>query len=158
MKRRRFRKLLFALYLVAATTLLLEITVRLSGYSEHHLCDPIYLPYDRSADVPYIHKPKLVNARARGLAVINTDSLGLRSTTGEDRFGSRKDDDFRIAIVGDSVTFGEGVRETAQTYAQLLEDELNRRQTAFKVKVFNFAASAYSVKVMAATLAYRMRG
>jgi hypothetical protein len=157
MKRRLTKKLLFVLYLLLATTVLLEIAVRLSGYSEHHLCDPIYMPFAASNDIPYIHKPKLVNARARGLAIINSDSLGLRSTTGEDRFGPRTGREFRIAIVGDSVTFGEGVKDTAQTYAQLLEDELNRLQSEFRVKVFNFAASAYSVKVMEATLEQRMR-
>ena len=157
MKRRLIKRLLFVLYLVLATTVLLEIAVRLSGYSEHHLCDPIYTPFAASNDIPYIHKAKLINARARGLAVINTDSLGLRSLTGEDRFGPRTGREFRIAIVGDSVTFGEGVKDTSQTYAQLLEDELNRVQSEFKVKVFNFAASAYSVKVMEATLEQRMR-
>jgi hypothetical protein len=157
MKRRLLKKLLFVFYLLVATTVLLEIAVRLSGYSEHHLCDRIYMPFSASEDIPYIHKPKLLKARARGLAVIDTDGLGLRSTTGEDRFGPRSGNEFRIAIVGDSVTFGEGVRDTSQTYAQLLEDELNQKQTALKVKVFNFAASAYSVKVMTATLEHRMR-
>jgi hypothetical protein len=156
MKRKLFRKVLYAVYLLIAVSVLLEIAVRLSGYSQHHLCDPIYIPFSGSADIPYVHKPRLSNARARGLAIINTDGLGLRSKTTEDRFGPRNGKEFRIAIVGDSVTFGEGVVNTSDTYAQLLEDELNQKQNAVRVKVFNFAASAYSVKVMTTTLEHRM--
>jgi hypothetical protein len=156
MIRKLFRKLLFAVYLVIAVSALLEIGVRLSGYSEHHICDPIYMPFDGASEIPYVHKPHLANARARGLAMINTDSLGLRSKTGEDRFGPRQRNEFIITIVGDSVTFGEGIKETADTFAQVLEDTLNQKQSTFQVRVFNYAASAYSVKVMTATLQYRM--
>jgi len=63
---------------------------------------------------------------------------------------------YRIALAGDSYTFGEGVTRTEDTYAQVLEDRLNQHQQALTVRVFNFGASAYSVKQMAATLRYRM--
>jgi hypothetical protein len=114
------------------------------------------MPFPQSREIPYVHKPDLANARARGFALINTDSLGLRAKTSGDRYGARQDNEYRIAIVGDSVTFGEGVEKTEDTFPQVLEATLNRRQSAVRVKVFNFAASAYSVKVMAATLPLRM--
>lgn len=38
----------------------------------------------------------------------------------------------------------------------MMEDRLNQQQQAMTVRVFNFGASAYSVKEMAATLQYRM--
>ena len=154
--KRLLRKLLFALYLFVVTFMLLEIGVRLSGYSERHLCDPIYTSFPSTPDIPYVHKPGLEHTRARGLAVINTDSLGLRSPTAGARYDARREDEFRIAIVGDSVTFGEGVEKTVDTYAQVLEDTLNQRQSVRRVKVFNFGAFAYSVKVMAATLRHRV--
>lgn len=69
--------------------------------------------------------------------------------------GIKRSNEYRIAIVGDSCTFGEGVQRTEDTFAQVLEDTLNQRQQAVTVKVFNFGASAYSVKEMAATLQYR---
>jgi lysophospholipase L1-like esterase len=151
------KKLLFALYLSVVVFALLEIGVRLSGYSEHHITDPIYMSFaPAQADIPYVHKPNLSNARARGLAVINTDSLGLRSMTAGEQYASRQANEYRIAVAGDSVTFGEGVSKTEDTFAQVLEDTLNQKQSAVKVKVFNFAASAYSVQVMAATLRHRM--
>ena len=155
---RRFpKRLAFAIYLSVLTLILVEIGVRLSGYSEHHLCDPIYMPFAAAHDeIPYVHKPNLSHVRARGLAVINTDSLGLRSKTVGERYALREANEYRIAVVGDSVTFGEGVANTEDTFAQVLEDSLNQKQNAQKVKVFNFGASAYSVQVMAATLRQRM--
>jgi len=156
MKKRWLRKLLFALYVFVITFALLEIAVRLWGYSEHHLCDPIYMSFAPEQDIPYIHKPNLFQARGRGLSIINTDSLGLRSRTAGAQYGPRQDNEYRIAIVGDSVTFGEGVEKTEDTFAQVLEDALNRQQQAVKVTVFNFGASAYSVKVMTATLRQRV--
>src|SRR2546423_11819647 len=151
------KKLLFALYLLVVVFVLLEIGIRLWGYSEHHISDPIYMPFAAAQEeIPYVHKPNLSNARARGLAIINTDSLGLRSMTAGERYAPRQANEYRIAIVGDSVTFGEGVSKTEDTFAQVLERTLNQKQSAVKVKVFNFAASAYSVQVMTATLRHRM--
>jgi hypothetical protein len=97
-----------------------------------------------------------MEARARGLAVINTDSLGLRAKIAGTSYGAKQPNEYRIAVVGDSCTFGEGVTRTEGTFAQVLEDTLNQRQQAVSVKVLNFGASAYSVKQMAATLQYRM--
>jgi hypothetical protein len=156
MKKRWLRKLIFAVYLLVVSSVLLEIGVRVVGYSEQHLCDPIYTTFQPSSEIPYVHKSNLVNARARGLAIVNTDSLGLRSMKSGERYGVHEGHEYRIAIVGDSVTFGEGVEKTADTFAQVLEDTLNEKQEAHRVRVFNFGASAYSVKVMEATLRQRV--
>lgn len=154
---RFFKKLLPALYFSVIIFTLLELGVRVWGYSERHISDPIYMPFAaQQAEIPYVHKPNLSHARARGLAIINTDSLGLRSMRAGEEYAARQPDEYRIAVVGDSVTFGEGVSETAETFAQVLEATLNQKQNAKRVKVFNFAASAYNVQVMTATLRYRM--
>jgi hypothetical protein len=47
------------------------------GALERHIYDPIYTSYERTAEIPHVHKLNLTQARARGSAVINTDSLGL---------------------------------------------------------------------------------
>lgn len=155
--RRLTKRLLLVVYLSAATFALFEVGVRVSGYSEHHLCDPIYTRFEDAPDeIPYVHKPNLSGARGRGLSIVNTDSLGLRSDIAGETYGARAPGEYRIAIVGDSVTFGEGVREGRETFAKILEAELNRRQTGARVRVFNFGASAYSVRVMEATLRRRM--
>lgn len=144
-------------YISAATFALLEVGVRVSGYSEHHLCEPIYARFEEAPDeIPYVHRPNLSGARGRGLSVVNTDSLGLRSTVAGETYAARAAGEYRIAVVGDSVTFGEGVRDGADTFAKVLEAALNRKQTGARVRVFNFGASAYSVRVMEATLRRRM--
>jgi hypothetical protein len=150
------RTLLYAGYLLLVTLPLLEMGVRAWGYAERHIYDPIYRFFEPSEDIPYIHKPNLIQAQARGLAVINTDSLGLRSKTSGAVYGTKQPHEYRIAIVGDSVTFGEGIPRTEDTFAQVLEETLNRQQQTVAVKVFNFGASAYSVKQMAAMLHHRM--
>ncbi|MDT7781462.1 MAG: hypothetical protein QOC99_3974 [Acidobacteriota bacterium] len=157
MSRRVLKKLSLALYLAVVIIALLEVGVRLSGYSERHLCDPIYMPFAAAPDeIPYVHRPNLSGVRGRGLAVFNTDSLGLRSSVAGEVYAPRREGEYRIAVVGDSVTFGEGVAHTQDTFACVLERALNQRQSAVRVKVFNFGASAYSVRVMAATLRRRM--
>jgi lysophospholipase L1-like esterase len=150
------RKLLYGTYLAIVSFVLAETAVRFSGYARRHLCDPIYQSFAGSAQIPYIHKPNLHKARARGLAVVDTDAMGLRSLAVGEQCGPHQNGEFRIALVGDSVTFGEGVVRTEETFAQILEQTLNRRQQAVKARVFNFGASAYSVQVMAATLRHRM--
>lgn len=154
--RRLLKKLALLLYLPVVTLVLLEATVRLWGYSEHYLYDPIYMPFRESSDLPYVHKPNLENARARGFSVISTDSLGLRATSPGVGYRNKADDEFRIAIAGDSITFGEGVKKTEDTFPQVLENVLNRKQSVFRVRALNFGVSAYSVREMAATLRHRM--
>jgi hypothetical protein len=155
--RRVLKRLLFVGYVSAASFALLEAGVRVSGYSEHHLCEPIYARFDAAPEeIPYVHRPNLSGARGRGLSVVNTDSLGLRSTVPGETYGARAAGEYRIAVVGDSVTFGEGVRDGSDTFAKVLEAALNRVQACARVRVFNFGASAYSVRVMEATLRRRM--
>lgn len=156
MPKRIKRTILFGGYLLLITIFLLEIGVRMWGYAERHLYDPIYASFDLSEDIPYIHKANLTQARARGLAVINTDSLGLRAITSGMVYGTKQPREYRIAIAGDSQTFGEGISRTEDSYAQVLEETLNQQQQAVVVKVLNYGASAYSVKQMAATLQHRM--
>src|SRR3954447_20286874 len=102
--RRLMKRLLLVVYFLAATFALFEVGVRISGYSEHHLCDPVYARFsDAPEEIPYVHKPNLSGARGRGLSSVNTDSLGLRSDTAGETYGARTSGEYRIAVVGDSV-------------------------------------------------------
>jgi hypothetical protein len=156
MRRKFLRAVLFGSYLLTISVVLLEGGVRLWGYSEGHIYDPIYMPFDRTTEIAYVHKPNLTQARARGLAMINTDSLGLRAQTAGLRYGPKDKNEYRIAIAGDSVTFGEGIQDTEDTFSRVVEKILNKKQMDMKVRVFNYGASAYSVQQMSATLQYRM--
>ncbi|MCX5893150.1 MAG: SGNH/GDSL hydrolase family protein [Deltaproteobacteria bacterium] len=133
----------------------LEVMVRLWGYSEMYLYDPIYMPYAKSPEIPFVLKPNLANSLAHGNILINTDELGLRSLTSGARIPPKGPKEYRLAFLGDSVTFGVGVA-TADTYPEVVQATLNRLQNRCPVKVFNFAVSSYSVKEMAATLQYRV--
>ena len=155
MMKKLLKKLLAAVCVLLITLVSLEVAVRMWGISQPSIYDPIYTTFDRIEDIPYVHKPNLSQARARGLAIINTDSLGLRATTAGSLYGPKQSNEYRIAVIGDSCTFGEGVRDTEDTFAQVLEVVLNQPQQPVKVKVFNYGVSAYSVKEMAATLQYR---
>ncbi len=146
------KKVLYVLYLSLACILLLEICVRLWGYSDRYIYDPIYQAVPGSQDIPYFQKPCLENAKARGLAVINTDALGLRALKSCEKIGPKGPGELRIAIAGDSVTFGEGVPNTKDTYPVVLERILEAKLPNHKVRVFNFGVSAYSVKEMASIL------
>jgi hypothetical protein len=127
---------------------MLEGVTRLSGYSEVFLYDPIYMPFH--GDIPYVLKPNLLGARV-GLVYINTDTLGLRSEVAGAAYGPKRDDEYRIAVIGDSYTFGIGVRNE-DTFCRLLENNLIQRYNKLKVQVFNFGVPSYSVKEMVATL------
>ncbi|MBA3966706.1 MAG: SGNH/GDSL hydrolase family protein [Nitrospirales bacterium] len=151
-----FKRFLLGGFLFVVTLTILEFGVRLWGYSGHRISDPIYMPFELTGDIPYVHKPNLVNARAQGLSIINTDSQGLRSKVVGAQYGPKTKEEYRIAIVGDSGTFGEGVSKTEGTYPQILEDALNRSQSVLKAQGFNYGVSAYRVKEMAATLEHRM--
>ncbi|MEA3468032.1 MAG: SGNH/GDSL hydrolase family protein [Thermodesulfobacteriota bacterium] len=153
---RFFKALLYILYILTVSLVITEVFVRIWGYSEHYLYDPIYMPYDKTNDIPYIQKPGLNNVQARGLAVINTDSLGLRSTVAGRVYEDKQDKEFRIAITGDSVTFGEGVSQAADTYTTVIQSILNSKQQTVNVSTFNYGVSAYSVQQMWATLQHRM--
>jgi lysophospholipase L1-like esterase len=133
----------------------LEVLVRLWGYSEMYLYDPIYMPFAKSAEIPYVMKPNLANVRAHGNIHINTDELGLRSLTPGEKCPPKGPNEYRIAFMGDSVTFGVGVA-TKDTYPEVVQATLNHLQNRYRVKVFNFAESSYSIKEMVATLKYRV--
>jgi hypothetical protein len=136
MPKRLKRIVLYGGYLLLITLPLLEIGTRVWGYSARHIYDPIYTSFEGSEDIPYIHKPNLVQAHARRLAVNNTDSLGLRAKTSGTVYGTKHFHEYCIAIVGDSNTFGEGITRTEETYAHALEDTLNQQHHTVAVKVF----------------------
>lgn len=143
------------LFFVLIILICLEVLVRVWGYSKMYLYDPIYMPYAKSKEIPYVLKPNLADVRAHGNIRINTDELGLRSLTQGEKYPPKGPNEYRIAFVGDSVTFGVGVA-TADIYPQVVQATLNRLQHRYRVRVFNFAVSSYSVKEMTATLKYRV--
>ncbi|MEW6658029.1 MAG: SGNH/GDSL hydrolase family protein [Thermodesulfobacteriota bacterium] len=138
-----------------AILICLEVLVRFWGYSQMYLYDPIYMPCAKSEEIPYVLKPNLANARAHGNIRINTDELGLRSLTPGEKCPPKGPNEYRLAFIGDSVTFGVGVA-AADVYPEVVQATLNRLQDRYRVKVFNYGMSSYSIKEMVATLKYRV--
>ena len=149
------KRLHFFLYWLTTTVILLEVAVRIWGYAEHYIYDPIYEPYLQAKDIPFVHKANLHEAQGRGLTLLNTDSLGLRSLESGTVYGSKQPNEIRIVILGDSITFGEGIPQTANTYPQLVATMLQERLSTQQIRVFNFGVSAYSVRTMVATFQHR---
>lgn len=71
---------------------------------------------------------------------VKTNSCGMRSP---ERPIAKPKDTVRIALLGDSFTFGWGVPQ-AGTFAQRIEDNLNRISVDKKVEVLNFGVPGYS--------------
>jgi hypothetical protein len=147
------RVLLYTLYLGLSTLILLEVLVRLWGYSRHYISDPIFRP-GTPPEIPFVMKPNLANARGQSNTRFNTDALGLRSQHPGTRYGAKQPHEYRIAFMGDSFTFGQGVANE-ETFPQVVSNDLNAMQSQYRVTVFNFGVSGYNVKTMADTLRYR---
>lgn len=156
-RRRRWRRnLLFVFWLLVITVVLLEVVVRVSGYAEHYIYDPIYTPFEGSEEIPFVHKPHLTGVRGRGLTNVSTDRLGLRCSESDIPPASKPSKEVRIAVLGDSVTFGEGVPNNDDTFCRVLQTARNSADGKKHYHVFNFGVSAYSVKEMYATLVHRV--
>jgi len=153
--RKILRTSLYFLYIFLVIFFCLEILVRVWGYADMYFYDPIYQPFSESQEIPYVMIPNLNNVRAHGKIRLNTDSLGLRSQVPGRMYGNKQANEYRIAFVGNSVTFGVGV-PTGETYPEIVERTLNHLQHRCHVTVFNFGVSSYSIKEMTATLKYRV--
>jgi hypothetical protein len=153
--RNLIRSSLYFLYIFLIIFFFLEILIRIWGYADMYFYDPIYMPFSQGQEIPYVLKPYLNHVRAHGNIWINTDALGLRSQVPGRTYGSKRADEYRIAFVGNSVTFGVGV-PTGETYPEIVEKTLNNLEHRCHVTVFNFGVSSYSIKEMVATLRYRV--
>lgn len=148
------KKLIYFCYLIIIIAIILEILVRFWGYSERYMYDPIYMPFSKNSEIPFVLKPGLNQVLAYG-KLINTDDKGLRSGNRNKQYERKKIDEYRIAFIGDSVTFGVAVPYN-ETFPQVAEKCLNNSKSKNKYNVFNYAVPAYSIKEMAATLRYRI--
>jgi lysophospholipase L1-like esterase len=84
-------------------------------------------------------------------AMVRTNSYGMRD---RERGMKKADGVFRIAVLGDSVTFGFGV-ENEETYPSVLDRMLNETDSRHKYEVLNFGVGGYSSQDEALVLRYK---
>lgn len=128
------RRFLVSLAAVALSCLILEGVFRALGYGNIVLYQP-------SAELGWEHRP-LQQARTRvGRHVININSLGLR---GPEVARAKPKGTIRILALGDSSTFGWGVRDE-DCYPARLERALRERFPGRSIEVLNGGVNGYSL-------------
>lgn len=86
--------------------------------------------------IGHVHKPN-ISARLMN-STVNINSDGLRDR----EYPVARNDNYRIIVLGDSLTFGWGV-EQEDTFANILEVELNQE---FPTEIINFGAGNYNTE------------
>lgn len=124
---------------LAASLVLAELLVRLTGVAAVSITEPIY---QRSAapGVVYEFQPG-IRGYTWGRTWVEANSLGLR---GPEIAREKPPGVIRIGIFGDSATFGHGVREE-DTYSRVLE----RNNPG--LQVLNFGVPSYSITNIVST-------
>jgi hypothetical protein len=148
------RLFVYPIFFLLATLILLEIGVRVWGYSDGYIYEPIYMPFGDGTSIPFIHKPHLNHALARSRTYIDTDEFGLRSIPGEKPLSTLGSSGLRLAFVGNSVTFGQGVA-APESFPIVTARELQSRTTERVLAARNFGVAGYSVREMAWTVILR---
>ena len=148
------RLFLYPVFFLLASLILLEISVRVWGYSDGDIYDPIYMPFGDGKSIPFAHKPNLTHALARSRTYIDTDSLGLRCLPVKEVLSRPGDAGFRIAFVGNSITFGQGVT-TSESFPIVTAQALQSHSTERNILPRNFGVAGYSVREMAWTVVLR---
>jgi hypothetical protein len=116
-----------------------EAIVRTLGLAKHLITDPAF---ERSLapGVEFRYKSNFVG-KVHGSTNIKTNSFGCRDRE-YDR--QKTNGTIRIVVMGDSVTFGQGVR-VEETYPRLLERSLNAKFSRNNVELINFGVQGYTV-------------
>jgi lysophospholipase L1-like esterase len=131
---RVFKALLKFLAGTLAVLIAAEIVLRLQGYGGLERYAP-----DR--ELLWKLKPEQRTYTKVGHYPVQINSMGMRSP----EFSCERDTNtFRVAVFGDSYTFGWGVRQE-ETYAAQLQDLLQQTLPHRKVEVWNAGCNGYSV-------------
>jgi hypothetical protein len=136
-----------AVLIVLASVLLAllaaEGALRITGWCEGYLTDPLYRRSD-APGVSYELRPHAVGM-AWGRTPVQTNIFGLR---GPEITGAKPPGTIRIGIFGDSLTFGQGVA-SEETFAARVEVAL--RTSGRRVQVLNFGVPAYGITNIVST-------
>lgn len=142
MRHRIAAKLLLVVVGCAVAVCGLEAALRIHGYQAFRWSDrinPEILELTDNPDLPYVLEP---NAEGRGWDTdIKINANGFRDR----EYAVEKGPHFRIAAIGDSITFGSGISSTSELYPKRLERALLRRAPDLRPQVLNFGVTGYDV-------------
>jgi len=97
----------------------------------------------RQSDYPEIVYELVPNTNTlHKLVILETNSAGLRD---KEYSIAKTDDDFRVAVIGDSFVMADGIA-IEETFHSLLEEKLNNERRDFTYQFINFGVSAYSLR------------
>jgi hypothetical protein len=147
MSRPKLLKIFVPTIAVCASLILAEVALRFV-IPFNYLKPPKPIPDDvwrelvnQRSDIPsldYELRPNVEKFAQN--AMVRTNSSGMRD---RERSMKKADNVIRIAVLGDSVTFGFGV-ENEETYPSMLEKMLNQTDSRHKYEVLNFGVGGYS--------------
>ena len=127
---------------LAAVLMPAEIVLRLRGYDAVQfqwlgMVNPQMLELTGNPDLPYVLMPG-----ARGMAW-NTEVTINASGARDREFIEDKGGRFRVAAVGDSITFGMDIADPSRLYPAQLERLLQGDHSSRPTEVFNFGVTGY---------------
>jgi len=131
----------------AATCLLLEIGVRLSGYVPYYHNPSLFVPSE-DAEMGYDLRPNFRGLFFGGRVTTNAHAVRVCGISGDSTCR-------RLAMLGDSVAFGHGVSDN-QTIPCKLEGLLGRR-AGHQWDVINLAVPGYDIEQVVRRYAHHRR-
>lgn len=134
-----------AVVTLAVALVALETALRMSGFADTGITDPVF----RSSDDPGVvyEFRRSAEGRVWGHTHMRTNAFGLRGP----EIAERKDPGtLRVGVFGDSVTFGQGVEDDT-TYARVLEGLLRESVKEAGIEVLNFGVPAYNISNIVST-------
>lgn len=151
------QKILLTLFSLVVSIIICEITLgllNLPKFYKTHSYPPqfqfsllgngeLFYTYSRSQKITFIYES---NPRGyfdmENKVVHTTNSMGFRGK----EFSEHKDKNIiRIAFLGDSFTFGEGVKDQ-DVFTQQIEISLNKKSTIKKYECLNFGVGGYNTE------------
>jgi hypothetical protein len=139
--RNAWRAILLAIVSLTVAVAMAEGLARLAGVATAGFTDPIF----HKSAAPGVSYELAANARGYtwGHTWVEANEFGMRSPAVALK---KPAGTLRVAVFGDSVTFGQGVLDE-ETYPRVLERQLRERRGASgrRVEVLNFALPAYNI-------------
>ena len=126
----------------AVPLLLIEAGLRVVGYQAFRWSDRVntsIVTATDNAELPYVLTPNAVGWGWQTHITVNAHGFRDRE------FSEVKGNRFRIAAIGDSITFGSRLSPPSVLYPKQLERSLQARSPSSRIEVLNFGVTGYDL-------------